>query len=223
MAKIFATWDAPNYLYIRDYLVTLTQGLTEVDSQVIPFGTNRYESIDIIGGLTYTVTVVLRNTAGLLSAPVSVTLVADEDSVAVHAFTIPTLVNIKEMYNWSTGEKYWVTAMGDPWNSNFPLAMNNYTDKIFNYHSPGTSTITTEILDAGAVYTTDWTGGMTVVAVNGTPQKYIETRITNTGGFTRNAGTSFTGTGRFGRLSRQTSSNDTQKVTDLGTLVVSAP
>jgi hypothetical protein len=224
MAQIIATWNPPNYAFIRDYLVTLTQGVTLVDSQTIPFGTNRYESVPVTAGLTYTVCVAVRNSAGVRSDLVCVSLVADEDTVAAHAYVTPDLTNMDERYDWGTGQKYWVTAAdsGDIVSGQFGSLLSTYTDPLLTYHSGVTSTIATEELDAGATYNTTWTGVMTGVNISGSSNKYLETRILASDAWVRNA-SPFTGIARRVRLSSEATGTATQRINSLGTVVVAAP
>ena len=223
MAIIFATWTPPSYAFTKDFLVELKQGATLIDSQAILPGFNRYQSPAVTNGLTYTVRVDVRSTLGILSPIASVDVVATGDTVAQYQFQTPTLVNMRECYNWATGERYWITSFAaDTFAALFASSLDSYTNPLASYHASGTSSITTEEFDTGATYNTAWDGELDVDTISGTPSKYIELRVGVAEAWTRHAGNHFVGTGRRVRLSSETTGTDTQRVNDLGEIIVTA-
>lgn len=219
MAVIIATWTPPDYAFIRDYLLDLSQGLTIIESVVIPVGTERYESPTVADNQDFTITVRVRSTLGPISVPVSITIHTTGNTVGRYAFVAPTLVNMYEMYDYATGRKYWVTAMNDHWQSTFTTGIQSYSNPLLSYHSSGTSTLTTEEYDLGAEVNANFVSDIETVAINGTPIDYIELRDNIGDPWTRHAGLSFTGSARRVRLSSETTGTDSQRVNDLGEII----
>lgn len=219
--RILATWSPPaGYPYIKDYVVDVTQSATPIDS-----GKPRvpsFRSIIVTPALDYVVTVRVRSIFGMLSTPVSVTVHVNALTYVAfrYAFTTPVLVNMVRLYDWGTGQYFWVTNMGDLWNPTFPSNFNTYTNPIFTYHTPGTSTLTTEVADATQTYAGDWAGGVTRVDINGTGAQYIELATASPSPRTRHAGTAYTGSGRYAALSSEATGTGTQRVNALGEISV---
>lgn len=220
--SIIATWTPPDYPFIKDFLVDITQASTPIESGRSMRGYNQYHSGVVTAGLDYVVTVRVRNTLGILSVPVSVTVFVNALTYVPfrYTFTTPTLVNMERMIDWGTGDYFWVTSMGDLWNPTFPSNMNTYTNPLLEYHTPGTSTITTEVADAGVIYTGDWAGAMPRIDLNGVGAGYIELASASPTPRTRHAGGTFTGAGRYAALSSEATGTGTQRVNGLGDIAV---
>jgi hypothetical protein len=222
MAVIFASWDPPDYAFIRDYLVELTQGATLIDSQTIPVGTELYESPTVANDQDFVVSVVVRSTLGPVSLAALVSIHTTGNTLGRHPYTTAaTLVNMHEMYDWGTGQKYWVTAMSDHWQSNFGSNINSYANPLLTYHASGTSTLTTEAFDFGSFVSASFASSMVTVAVSGTPIQYIETAPGSPPSWTRQTNP-YSGSAQFVRLSSETTGTDTQRVNSLGEVIATA-
>lgn len=86
---------------------------------------------------------------------------------ADYSFATPVLVNMTQHYDGLTGAAYWVTDMGETWNSLFPSTMNSYGNPLFTYHSSGSSGLSTEIKDYATALTGDWATAQTWQALSG--------------------------------------------------------
>lgn len=230
--KLITTWLPPlNYPYVLDYpfTVDLVGGSPSrvYDSNppnrpAIARPDPSFTTPDLIPGNDYSITVWVRNVFGMLGPPT--TIIAHVNALTYvafrYTFTTPTLVNMKRLFDWSTGRYYWVTSMGNIWNPTFPNLLNTYTNPIFTYHTPGTSTLTTEVADALRSYTGDWESTLDRSDINGIGAQYIELSTTSPSSRTRHAGVSFTGTGRYVALSSEATGSGTQRVDDLGEISV---
>jgi hypothetical protein len=73
-----------------------------------------------------------------------------------HQFTTAgELLNMRELVD-DHGEKYWVTDMGESWNSLFPSIMNSYTAPLASYHAPGLSRVSSTHHNFNALFTGQW-------------------------------------------------------------------
>jgi hypothetical protein len=225
--RLHVTWDAPaNYPYTGAYPFYVVQ-----DAAGSPLDTYRGNNIpprtdftttDLTTNSWYLVTVWNRNVFGMLSVPRTVRVFLDAAiyTAVRYAFRTPTLVNMAELVEWSSGNLFWVTEMGDLWDATFPTALDGFTNPLQTYHTPGTSTLTTEEYDALAVYTGLWAGTTTTVDISGTSTQYIELRTLVSDAWTRHAGATYTGSGERVRLSSEATGTGTQRVNALGEITV---
>ena len=68
----------------------------------------------------------------------------------------------------------WVTDFSDTWNSLFTAAMSTYTNALYTYHTAGTSSLLTEIIDVGASTTGDWRATASYSDLSGTAVPQLE-------------------------------------------------
>jgi hypothetical protein len=227
--ELFASWDAPaNYPYTGAYPYTVEQvgaSPSQVEGgRTVPPRTD-FTTGDLTTEQYYTITVWNRNVLGMLSVPRSVTVYLHAATYVASRYTFrtPTLVNMKRMFDYGTGEYFWVTSMGDAWNPTFPNPMSSYTNALLTYHSPGTSTLTTEEFDTGTTFAgVVWDSTIDAVDISGTGTRYIELRVLSSDAWVRHAGLSYTGNGRRVRLSSEATGTGTQRVNDLGSIAVTA-
>jgi hypothetical protein len=227
--RFLASWDPPlNYPYTGAYPWTVQQvgaSPSLVDrNNAIPPRTD-FTTVDLTPGEDYTITVWNRNVFGMLSTPVSITVHLNTATYVASQYTFraPTLVNMRRLTDWSTGEYFWVTSMGDLWNPTFPNPLDTYTNPLYTYHTPGTSTLTTEEFDTGIPFAgVVWDSTIDATDISGAGTRYIELRQLVSDSWTRHAGLTYTGDGRRVRLSSEATGSGTQRVDSLGSINVTA-
>ena len=93
---------------------------------------------------------------------------------ADHTYTTATLSNMSQYFDPLTNLPFWVTNLGDTWNSLFASAMSTYTNALYTYHTSGTSGLVTERHDFASSFTGDWVAALAYVNVSGTAVAKVE-------------------------------------------------
>lgn len=234
--RLIASWLPPQivtlagivpYPYVKDYPITfeLIGGSPSLadSGHARPRTSPSFESVDLNTGADYLITVWVRNIFGIIGPPTSIVAHVNATVYTAfrYAFQTANLVNMAELFDWHDGHTFWQTEMGDVWNPTFPNPMDTYTNALATYHTPGTSTLTTEVADAAVPFTGDWFSSMVRSDINGAGNEYTELNASVASPLTRHAAPVFlAGTGRFVALSSEATTTGTQRVDALGEVTV---
>lgn len=135
------------------------------NTRVVPAGTWRFwiKGLDSVRTATYPY-----GQESVNAAYVDIVVTVDSNAfvAADYTFTSPALVNMSAHVDGS-GNAFYVTDMGETWNSLFPSTMSTYVNPLFTYHASGNSGLLTEVKDFSVSLTGDWASAQTWQALTG--------------------------------------------------------